>query len=382
MKNILITGGAGFIGSNLTKKLVSLGYNIVILDCFLPQIHGENYHESYTYKQVKNIATIIKGSVLSKEDWIKATKGIDAIIHLAAETGTGQSMYNISQYCNSNIIGTSLMWDVIAQQENRTIKKVIIASSRAIYGEGKYHCKDHGTIYPDMRNDKDLSKGDYNVKCHLCNQNAKALATTEDSLIHAASVYGFTKAAQEELCMITGKSINIPVASLRYQNVYGPGQSLKNPYTGILSIFSNLIRNKQAINIFEDGMESRDFIYIDDVVNATTLALQNNKANFQSFNVGSGKRTTVLQVANSLMKALNIETEINITGQYRISDIRENFADLTKIESLLGFKPKVEFQKGITSFINWVKEQEIEEDNYEQSLLEMKNAGLFKDIKS
>jgi len=378
MKNILITGGAGFIGSNLALKLISKGYNVTVLDNLSEQIHGEYPKDtSPLFISIKDKVNFIQGTVTSEKDWIKAIKNQDAIVHLAAETGTGQSMYNICNYVNTNIGGTALMWDILTNQKHG-VKKVVVAASRAIYGEGKYICSEHGVIYPLCRIDEDMSKGDFNVKCPICSKKVDLLPTTEDSAIHPTSVYGFTKHAQEELSMITGKSLNIPVVTYRFQNVYGPGQSLSNPYTGILSIFSTIIKNGNDISIFEDGKESRDFVFIDDIVNATILGLEKEEANFESFNVGTGICIDVLNVANTLIKHLNIPTKVKITGNYRLGDIRSNYADLTKIKSKLGFVPTVTFDEGISLFVDWVNKQDIVKDNYEQSINELKERGLFK----
>ncbi len=377
MKNILITGGSGFIGSNLALKLINKGYNVTVLDNMSPQIHGENFETSELYRNIAGKVNFIKGDVQIKEDWLKAIKNIDKIVHLAAETGTGQSMYEIEKYCDVNIKGTSILLDILTNAEH-SIKKVVVASSRAIYGEGEYICDEHGTVFPLARVDEDMAKGDFNVKCPICKKDAKLVGTTENSKIHPTSIYGFTKHAQEDLCMITGKSLNIPVVAFRYQNVYGPGQSLKNPYTGILSIFSTRILNGNDINIFEDGLESRDFVFIDDVVDATILGLEKDEANFESFNVGTGDATDVLTVANTLNSAYGQSVNIKVSGNYRLGDIRHNFADISKAKNLLGFEPKFSFTEGINRFAQWVKTQEVEADNYEKSIQEMKNKGLYK----
>jgi len=378
MKNILITGGAGFIGSNLALKLISKGYTVTVLDNLSKQIHGENPVEtSPLYISIKDKVNFINGTVTSESDWAKAIQDQDAIVHLAAETGTGQSMYNIQHYVDTNIGGTALMWEILTNRRHN-VKKVVVAASRAIYGEGKYNCVEHGVVYPLSRLDVDMSKGDFNVKCPICSKNVELLATTEDSAIHPTSVYGFTKQAQEELSMISGKSLDIPVVTYRYQNVYGPGQSLSNPYTGILSIFSTIIKNGNDISIFEDGEESRDFVYIDDIVEATILGLEKEEANFESFNVGTGVCTDVMTVANTLVKYLKIPTKIQITGNYRLGDIRSNYADLSKINSLLGFVSSITFDEGISRFVNWVNLQEVQQDNYQQSITELKDRGLFK----
>jgi dTDP-L-rhamnose 4-epimerase len=210
------------------------------------------------------------------------------------------------------------------------------------------------------------------------NQKLKLVATDELSKIHPSSVYGITKQNQEDLIMTVCPTIGISPVALRYQNVYGAGQSLKNPYTGILSIFSNLIRQYKPINIFEDGLESRDFVYIDDVVDATILAIENEKSNNQIFNVGTGRANTVIEVAQTLIKNYSITVDLNITGNYRLGDIRHNFADITKIKSMLGFMPKVSFETGIDKFTKWVLSQEVEQDLYEKSLMELKSKGLLK----
>ena len=376
MKNILITGGAGFIGSNLTVKLVSKGYNVTILDNLSKQIHGEN-QDSTLYNSIKDKATFILGDVCNKSDWEKALKGQDAVIHLAAETGTGQSMYEITRYNEVNIIGTAQLLNILANQEH-TIKKILIASSRSIYGEGKYLCNNHGIIYPNERKDADMVNGNFNPICDKCDKKLILKATDENSKIHPSSIYGITKQQQEQMILLIGKTLKIPAVALRYQNVYGPGQSLANPYTGILSIFSTRLLNRNDIDIYEDGEESRDFVFIDDVVDATVLALEKKEANHQIFNVGSGVATTVSEVANTLKKLYDSNVNINISGKYRLGDIRHNYADLSKIRNVLGFHHKFNFRTGISEFVNWVKTQEIQSDKYKDTLIKLKNKGLIK----
>ena len=373
-KNILITGGAGFIGSNLALKLIEKGYTVTVLDNLSPQIHTDN---SPLYNSIKNKVKFIHGSVLNYNDWKKSLESIEVVVHLAAETGTGQSMYEIEKYTDVNIKGTAIFLDILAN-EKHNIKKMIIASSRAIYGEGKYRCDTHEIVYPEERRDNEMARGDFRAKCPICAQNVELLATDEESKIHPTSIYGITKQMQEEMFMIMGKSLGIPTVAFRYQNVYGAGQSLSNPYTGILSIFSTRIKNGNDINIFEDGKESRDFVYIDDVVDATILGIEKDEANGEIFNVGSGKAIDVNTVASTLVRAYNSDSKITISGNYRLGDIKDNYADLTKIKSKLGFDPKVSFGEGIKKFTKWVEEQEIMEDKYEKSIEEMKAKGLYK----
>jgi dTDP-L-rhamnose 4-epimerase len=379
MKNekILITGGAGFIGSNLTRKLIAKGYQVKILDNLTRQIHGDNYYQSELYRSVIDIAEVIIGSVQEKKYWVEALKDVDVIVHLAAETGTGQSMYEIEKYIDVNIKGTALMLDFLTN-EKHSVKKLVVASSRAIYGEGKYWCKDHGVVYPTERKNQQMEKGDFNVKCPECGNNVEVGATDEDSMIHPTSVYGLTKSVQENLCMMVGKSLGIPAVAFRYQNVYGPGQSLKNPYTGILSVFSTRIMNGNEINIFEDGNESRDFVYIDDVVDATIMGIEKDEANYYSFNVGTGIATNVLTVAKMLMAMYKSASNLKISGNFRLGDIRHNYADIALIKSKLGFESKVTLEEGLRKFVSWVKTQKIERDGYEVSIHEMRQKGLYK----
>ncbi|HSD07331.1 NAD-dependent epimerase/dehydratase family protein [Flavobacterium sp.] len=377
MKNILITGGAGFIGSNLAFALIEKGHKITVLDNLSPQIHGEKPGEtSPLYKSIKEKVTFIKGTVTSKTDWEKAIDDQDVIVHFAAETGTGQSMYCIEKYTEVNIQGTAIMLDILANQKHR-VKKVVIASSRSIYGEGKYIHPDLGAVYPKHRVENDMLAGDFEVK-YKGDSKLKLVATDEESKIHPSSVYGITKQNQEQMIMTVCPTIGIAPVAFRYQNVYGPGQSLSNPYTGILSIFSTQIRNKNGIQIFEDGKETRDFVFIDDVVTATILGIEKEEANGEVFNVGTGVPTDVLTVANSLIKAYDIEVPVTVTGRFRLGDIRHNYADMTKISQLLGFAPKVFFEEGINRFTAWVLQQEIQEDRLNDSLEEMTKKGLLK----
>lgn len=377
MKNILITGGAGFIGSNLALKLIQKGHKITVLDNLSKQIHGENPEvTSPLFKSIKDKVNFIEGTVTSREDWTKALENQNVVVHFAAETGTGQSMYCIEKYTEVNIQGTAIMLDILANKEN-SVEKIVIASSRSIYGEGKYKHPELGIVYPTHRKENDMLAGNFELT-YADDKELELLATDEDSKIHPSSVYGITKQNQEQMIMTVCPTIGIAPVGFRYQNVYGPGQSLSNPYTGILSIFSTQIRNNNPIQIFEDGKETRDFVFIDDVVAATILGIEKEEANGQVFNVGTGVATDVLEVANSLIKAYDIDVPVTVTGRFRLGDIRHNYADLTKIKELLGFEPTVYFKEGIEKFSAWVLQQEIQEDKLSKSLEEMKKKGLLK----
>ncbi|WP_295959255.1 NAD-dependent epimerase/dehydratase family protein [uncultured Alistipes sp.] len=379
MKHILITGGAGFIGSNVACKLVAKGYEVSVLDNLSPQIHGDDPERtSPLYIGVKDKVHFIKGSVTSREDWQRALQGVDAVIHLAAETGTGQSMYEIEKYVRVNIGGTAILLDLLTNTRHR-VKRVVVAESRAIYGEGRYWSDDlGGYVYPDERPDETMRRGDFEVKYPGCTKPLKLVGTTEDSAIHPNSVYGITKQVQGQLVHLVCKSIGVESVSFRYQNVYGPGQSLSNPYTGILSIFSTRIKNGNGINVFEDGRETRDFVYIDDVVDATILGLEVDGASGYAFNIGTGVATDVLTVANTLKKYYGVEVPVTVSGNYRLGDIRHNYADISLARRILGFEPRWSFDAGIAQFVEWVNGQDVHEDKYEASIEEMKRKGLYK----
>lgn len=379
MKKVLITGGAGFIGSNVALKLIAKGIDVTVLDNLSPQIHGDNPEvTSPLYQSIKGKVRFVKGTVTSRDDWRKVLDGVDAVLHLAAETGTGQSMYEIEKYVNVNIGGTAILLDILTN-EKTDVKRVVVAESRAIYGEGRYWSDElNAFVYPDERPEETMSKGDFEVKYPGCLEPLKLVGTTEDSKIHPGSVYGITKQVQGQLVHMVCQSIGIESVSFRYQNVYGPGQSLSNPYTGILSIFSTRIKNGNGINIFEDGKETRDFVYIDDIADATILGLTVPGVSGNAFNIGTGVATDVLTVANTLKKYYGIDVPITVSGNYRLGDIRHNFADITKARKLLGFEPRWSFDKGIEQFCRWVDSQPIQQDNYEASIEEMKQRGLYK----
>ena len=377
MQNILITGGAGFIGSRLALALKQRGATVTVLDNLSPQIHGANPRTSALFKAIDGQVRFMEADVTDREALTKALAGQHAVVHYAAETGTGQSMYQIDRYAHVNVGGTALLLDILANQPH-TVQRVVVASSRSIYGEGKYRSAEHGVVYPGHRAAAVMSAGQFEVQHPAGGSALQLLATDEDSLIHPSSVYGITKQVQEQLVMTVCPTLNIAGVALRYQNVYGPGQSLSNPYTGILSIFSNLIMSGKPINIFEDGLESRDFVYIDDVVAATVLALFNPAAADAVINVGAGTPVDVITVARTLVRLLGTEVPIAVSGNFRIGDIRHNYACLQKAKRLLGFTPQFDFEAGIRLFCDWVKTQGPVQSDYEGSIAEMKQKGLLK----
>lgn len=376
-EHVLITGGAGFIGTRLAARFAADGHSVTVLDSLIPQVHGENPTEtSPLLRSLDGVADVIVGTVASKDDLRTALRGASIVVHLAAETGTGQSMYEIDRYVEANVGGTAKLLDILANDDT-DVRRVVIASSRSIYGEGAYETADGRRVYPGHRADADMAAGDFDV--HAPGEGQLRLVPTDESaLLHPSSVYGITKQMQESLIMTVAPTIGVEATSVRYQNVYGPGQSLKNPYTGILSIFSTLIRQGKDINIFEDGEESRDFVYIDDVVEATYLAATDARAAGETFNVGSGVATTVNDVVAALFEAFGREVPTRISGNYRLGDIRHNVADTTRLATTLGFTPRVGFRDGVAAFVDWVLTEPVEEDGYQRSLDEMSKRNLLK----
>lgn len=378
MPRILITGGAGFIGSNLAVALHARGYSITVLDNLSEQIHGRDPEASPLYRSVADRVRFIRGSVCDRDTVQQALEGQDVVVHLAAETGTGQSMYMVDHYTRVNIQATAMMLDLLSSLKGHGIKRMVVASSRSIYGEGKYLDARGNAVYPIHRAEADLQQGRFELYDRQSREELTIVPTDEESKIHPSSVYGITKQVQEQLVMTVCPLAGVEPVALRYQNVYGPGQSLSNPYTGILSIFSNLIMKGEEINIFEDGQESRDFVFIDDVVEATMRAIEHEKAPGQVFNVGSGVPTSVLKVVEHLLAAFGRQGSSRITGNYRLGDIRHNVADLGKISSLLDFKPSVDFAEGIRRFVRWAAGEGPKNSAYERSLDELKERGIFR----
>lgn len=376
-KNILITGGAGFIGSSLALALSARGHVITVLDNLARQIHGEDVEASPLLAKIRGKVDFVRGDVTSREDLLEVLPGVDTVVHLAAETGTGQSMYAIQHYADVNVGGTALLLDLIAN-EGFPISRLVVASSRAVYGEGKYQCSVHGVQHPDARSDAAMANRQFEHVCPLCQQVLELMPTDESSALRPSSIYGVTKLAQEQMVLSVGKALGISALAFRYQNVYGPGQSLSNPYTGILSIFSTRIRQGKPVNIFEDGEESRDFIFIDDAVEATVLGIEHEEPIVEALNVGSGVATDVLNIATTLREYLGVTSDIFVSGQYRAGDIRHNVADLEKVSQLLGFMPQVSLEEGLCRFVDWVRSERITDDRYEDSLEELRKKGLFK----
>ena len=377
MNNVLITGGAGFIGSQLSLKLLELGYNVTVLDNLSKQIHGDNPEkDSFLFNSIQGKVNFINGSVLDQSKVSNALKDVDYLVHLAAETGTGQSMYELNRYTNVNVVGTTSIFETIIKNK-LSINKFILASSRAVYGEGKYDCKKCGVVYPKQRERRDLVEGKFECKCTLCDDEVAMLPTDEKSKTDPNSLYGLTKLMQEKIVELMEQVTQTPYTILRFQNVYGPGQSLSNPYTGILSIFSNQIIANEKINIFEDGLESRDFIFVDDIVDGIVLSLENDSADNEIINLGTGKSVTVHNLLEEMIKGYGKNTNYNISGDFRIGDIRHNVAEITKAKRLLEFEPRTSIDIGLQYYCDWVLSQSLNRNSYRRSLNELKRNGLL-----
>jgi len=373
---ILITGGAGFIGANLVKRLHADGHTLCVLDTLSPQIHGADPSISPLRQQIEGKCDFIHGDVSDAALVRVALEGCDAVVHLAAETGTGQSMYEVARYCQTNVQGTAVLLEAITERKD-AIRRVVVASSRAVYGEGRY-ALDGEYHYPAHRHENDMAAGLFEPRCANTGRPLQVVASDENSRIQPNSIYGVTKYTQEQMTLLNCKAMGVAAVALRFQNVYGPGQSLSNPYTGILSIFSTRIRHGCGIDIYEDGKESRDFVYIDDVIESLVLALTQSDVDGEAFGIGTGVATSVMEVAQTLVREYGIDVPLTVTGAYRVGDIRHNFADTAKSEARLGFKARVSFKEGITNFARWVREQPIQADSYGESLESLKERGLFK----
>ncbi len=378
MKNakILITGGLGFIGLEVAKQLADEKSQVLLFDNLSPQIHGAIPSLSSLPLLRRSAVGVFRGDVCRAADWASALADAECVIHLAAETGTAQSMYEISRYTETNIGGTAALLDYLANHRHQ-VTKIILASSRSVYGEGAYHCRDCGPVYPLARSEARLCAAVWEPVCPACQGEIEARATPEGAQTAPASIYAATKLAQENLLRVAAEALGISAIIFRFQNVYGEGQSLRNPYTGILSIFSNQLRTGQTINLYEDGQESRDFVHVSDVAHAVVLGVNGDGADGVTLNVGSGQPTSVEQVACLLRDRLGGEAAPAVSGQYRRGDIRHGYADLTAIRSRLGFTPQVSLEEGLTRFVEWVRTQPAEPDRLVRAAGELVARGLM-----
>ena len=367
--NILIIGGAGFIGSFLTDKLIELGHKVTILDNLIPQVHNGKV-PSYLNKKAKFVKGDVRDYKLLKKLVVKS----DIVFPLAARVGVQQSNYEISEYTDVNILGMANLLDIVVNNKT-SVKKILMTASMTSYGEGDCVCKKHGKVKPRLRDTSHLRKKDWSLYCSKCTNKVDPIPTSEESPTNNNSIYALTKNTQEELLLRVGRMYKIPVVSFRCFNVYGPRQSLSNPYTGVTAIFISRLKNNNAPVVYEDGNQSRDFISVHDVVDALILGMKSKKADYNIFNLGSGKMTTINQVAITLANLLNKKIKPEIGGNFRTDDIRHCFADNRKVKKVLGWKVKVSLKQGFDELIAWSENEEAI-DEFEKAQKELKKKSL------
>ncbi len=364
----LVTGGCGFVGKHLVKELIRLGKSVRILDSLSPQVHGKS--PDLRWLNQSGIE-FIHGSVCDNDVCSKALKGVDTVFHLAAETGTGQSMYEMRLYADTNVTGTAAILEECLRSGVHTF---VLSSSRAVYGEGIWRCPDCGPVNPAIRKTRKTAPG-WNPLCPSCDlETEKLLPTTEIGRISPVSIYGATKVAQEQLSLLASETGKISCRVLRFFNVYGPGQALSNPYTGVLGVFVNRARQGKRLDLYEDGLIERDFVNVADVVNALIKASQ---AEFDgAINIGSGQSQTIMDLARKIIELSESSSTTSVTGKGRLGDVRGLVADISRAREILGWEPKIGIDEGLKEYVGWALMQEYE-DKYEQSLEELKQKGLY-----
>lgn len=370
MTRVIVTGGAGFIGSHLVDKLVESGYEVTVLDNLSEQVHEER--PDYLNSDAK----YVWGNVQEEKKVAPLLREADVLSHHAGAVGVGQSMYDVKRYVDENSLGTATLLDIIINQDI-ALEKMVIASSMTLYGEGAYHCSKCQTVrYPSVRADAQMDHEDWKHYCAECGESLEPCPTPEDSPTTTKNVYAITKKNQEELALAIGRAYDIPTVALRYFNVYGSRQSLDNPYTGVCAIFSSRIKNNNPPLAFEDGKQSRDFIHVTDVARANIAAIESSVTG-ETINIGSGVATEIRKIASSLIELYDMEHELEpkITGEYRSGDVRHCYADTAKAQQLLDFEPEVEFQDGMAELVRWATDRDAT-DRFEQARQELKNKGL------
>ncbi len=370
-KNILVTGGAGFIGSHLVDKLVQEGYNVTIFDNLTEQVHGKKV-PSYLNKKAK----FIKGDVTKKTDVKKALKGIDAIFHEASVVGVGQSMYDIENYVYQNSLGSAILLDYLANNKH-SIKRLLVASSMSAYGEGLYNCKKCGPVRPFLRTDEQMRQKKWELFCPNCKNILIPIGTPETESFNCNSIYAVTKQSQEDMFIIFGRAYGIPTTALRYFNVYGPRQSLSNPYTGVAAIFLSRLKNNNAPVIYEDGLQTRDFISVYDIADANVTCLEDERSFGKIFNLGTNNPVAIKEIAEILSKLLDKNIKPEIAEKFRSGDVRHCSADISLIKNTLGWQPSWSFEKGMQDLINWGEKEEAN-DTFDEATNELKSKGLLK----
>ena len=355
-KRALITGGAGFVGSHLADELLRRGHSVRVLDPLDSQVHAGG-RPSYLSKDVDLVVADVRDTDAVREALLNS----DVVFHFAAAVGVGQSMYEINRYMSVNTGGTAALLQAMLDCR-AVVEKIIVASSMSIYGEGSYICSKCGAAAaPPVRSVAELRNGRWDLQCQACSGVLRPTPTAETKAAALTSVYALSKRDQEELCLMYGRTYGIPVTALRFFNIFGPRQSLSNPYTGVAAIFaSRLLNNRQPL-VFEDGEQMRDFVSVHDIVRACVLAMERSQSNDQVINIGSGRPISIRTVAALLAESLDSEIQPVITGKYRAGDIRHCFADISKARALLGYEPKVSHSEGFRELAVWLREQQAED---------------------
>jgi dTDP-L-rhamnose 4-epimerase len=369
--NILVTGGAGFIGTHLTKRLVSEGHRVRVLDSLVEQVHHGAEPEWLADVE------FIQADVCDTATVSRALEDTEVVFHKAAEVGVGQSMYEIARYIRANDLGTGVLLDEMVKRRGQ-FKKLIVASSMSIYGEGAYACASCGPITPEVRPVTQLLERHWEVQCHECGADLAPVPTPESKPLIPTSVYAVSKQVQEQYSLVIGKAYDIPTVALRYFNVYGSGQALSNPYTGVCAIFSSRLLNDEAPLVFEDGLQTRDFVHVSDIVQANLLALQTDAADYESINIGSGQSITVKDISSLLSDGLGKSIEPEIIGKYREGDIRHCIADISKARELLAYEPQASLRDGIPELLDWVRMQNDATDSVTAATEQLKAHNLVR----
>jgi dTDP-L-rhamnose 4-epimerase len=368
---ILITGGAGFIGSHIADRFLAGGWQVRALDCLDPQVHGpERKRPAYLDPRVE----LIQADVCDRASVKAALEGVDVLSHHAACVGVGQSMYEIERYARTNALGAAVVLDVVAN-EKHTLKKLMVASSMSIYGEGLYRCPEHGEVGSVTRSLARLQNHQWEVPCPICGADLEPLPTPESKVIEPSSVYAIHKRDHEELFRVVGRAYGIPSVAFRYFNVYGTRQALSNPYTGVFAIFVSRLLSKKAPMVFEDGKQRRDFVSVLDVAEANWMAANRTEADGEIFNVGSGVSVNVLDIARTAAAAVGSDLQAEVCGKYREGDIRHCFADIGKIKARLGWAPKHALANDAFDLAAWVSAQTVV-DNVDSARKALEQRGL------
>jgi len=370
-KNILVTGGAGFIGSFLVDKLIKLNHHVTIFDNLEDQVH-QGKTPSYLNKH----ANFIKGDVRNYDSFKKALNNQDIVFHLAAAVGVGQSNYQIKRYTDVNIGGTANLLDIIVNNKKNPVKKIIAPSSMTAFGEGVYQCLTHKHVEPSLRPFSQMKKKDWNIYCPTCKNPVTPIATSESASQPCNSIYALTKKTQEDMLHLIGKMYDLPVTTLRCFNVYGPRQSLSNPYTGVAAIFISRLKNNKSPIVYEDGLQSRDFVSVHDAVDAFILSMKSNSSNYQTFNIASGQPTSIKKIAATLANLMNKSSKINVSLKPRKNDIRHCFANIQKAKKILKWSPKVSLKQGLKELITWSQKQKATDD-FDKANKELKAKGII-----